>query len=175
MKLCIQGRQQAFEVHTRKMPLAGDVDLGDLAGRTLGYTGADIRGLCQEVCPGIILCLYSLALLRFSHGKWGSLSPRKAASWPRNIDIMRRIFHWQAYTKWFYQYLGKEGGSFFLQIGGLQAAAMLVHCCLSAQSRKTLAHDVKNTSSSLLFTSAKQENGGSWPNVHFHHTFWPCS
>ena len=149
MKLCTQGRQQAFEVHTRKMPLAGDVDLGDLAGRTLGYTGADIRGLCQEVCPGIILCLYSLALLRFSHGKWGSLSPRKAASWPRNIDIIRQIFHWKVYTKWFYQYLGKEGGSFF-----------------SSNWRSSGCSHV----SSLLFISAKQENVGSWRKEHFQFT-----
>jgi transitional endoplasmic reticulum ATPase len=41
-------RRKIFEVHTRKMPLAEDVDLGDLATRTKGYTGADIENVCRE-------------------------------------------------------------------------------------------------------------------------------
>ena len=41
-------RRKIFEVHTRKMPLAEDVDLDALATRTKGYTGADIENVCRE-------------------------------------------------------------------------------------------------------------------------------
>ena len=41
-------RKQIFEIHTRKMPLAEDVDLDKLAEMTDGYTGADIASLCNE-------------------------------------------------------------------------------------------------------------------------------
>ena len=41
-------RLEIFKVHTRKMPLADDVDLGKLADRTEGYTGADIEAVCRE-------------------------------------------------------------------------------------------------------------------------------
>ena len=42
------GRQAIFEVHTRKVPLANDVDLGELAQSTPGVSGADIRNLVNE-------------------------------------------------------------------------------------------------------------------------------
>jgi transitional endoplasmic reticulum ATPase len=42
------GRRKIFEVHTRDKPLAGDVDLDDLARRTEGYVGADIEAVCRE-------------------------------------------------------------------------------------------------------------------------------
>ena len=41
-------RLQIFKVHTRKLPLAGDVNLDELARRTEGYTGADIAAVCRE-------------------------------------------------------------------------------------------------------------------------------
>jgi AAA family ATPase len=40
-------RRQIFEINTRKRPLAGDVDLGILASKTQGSSGADIKGLCS--------------------------------------------------------------------------------------------------------------------------------
>ncbi len=42
------GRRQILDVHTRRMPLAGDVDLDRIAARTHGFVGADIEGLAQE-------------------------------------------------------------------------------------------------------------------------------
>jgi cell division protease FtsH len=42
------GRQKIFEVHTRSLPLADDVDLGNLASATPGMVGADIANLCNE-------------------------------------------------------------------------------------------------------------------------------
>jgi transitional endoplasmic reticulum ATPase len=41
-------RREIFEVHTRDRPLADDVDLEDLAGRTEDYVGADIEAVCRE-------------------------------------------------------------------------------------------------------------------------------
>ena len=42
------GRRQILDVHTRRMPLADDVDLDRIASRTHGFVGADIEGLAQE-------------------------------------------------------------------------------------------------------------------------------
>src|SRR5690348_3828874 len=42
------GRQKIFEVHTRSLPLADEVDLGALASATPGMVGADIANLCNE-------------------------------------------------------------------------------------------------------------------------------
>jgi cell division protease FtsH len=42
------GRKAILEVHTRKVPLAQDVDLAELAASTPGFSGADIRNLVNE-------------------------------------------------------------------------------------------------------------------------------
>ncbi|MCW4025872.1 MAG: CDC48 family AAA ATPase [Candidatus Bathyarchaeota archaeon] len=42
------GRKAIFEIHTKGMPLAKDVDLKGLAHTTKGYSGADIQSLCRE-------------------------------------------------------------------------------------------------------------------------------
>ncbi|HSK48085.1 MAG TPA: ATP-dependent zinc metalloprotease FtsH, partial [Coriobacteriia bacterium] len=43
-----KGREAIFRVHTRKVPLAVDVDLEDIAMTTPGVSGADIRNLVNE-------------------------------------------------------------------------------------------------------------------------------
>ncbi len=43
-----QCRREILSVHTRRMPLAGDVDLEDLVRRTDRYTGADLASLCMK-------------------------------------------------------------------------------------------------------------------------------
>ncbi len=43
-----RGRREILLIHSRGMPLAGDVDLKVLAERTHGYTGADLAALCRE-------------------------------------------------------------------------------------------------------------------------------
>jgi len=43
-----QARLEIFKVHTRRMPLANDVDLSDLARKTKGFSGADIAAVCRE-------------------------------------------------------------------------------------------------------------------------------
>ncbi|RLJ02127.1 MAG: hypothetical protein DRP10_02270 [Candidatus Aenigmatarchaeota archaeon] len=42
------GRLEIFQIHTRNMPLAKDVDLKELAEKTHGYVGADIESICKE-------------------------------------------------------------------------------------------------------------------------------
>ncbi|RLF15625.1 MAG: AAA family ATPase [Thermoprotei archaeon] len=44
----LAARLEIFKVHTRRMPLAEDVNLDELAKRTEGYTGADIEAVCRE-------------------------------------------------------------------------------------------------------------------------------
>jgi len=44
----LRGRYEIFKIHTRKMKLAEDVDLMELARLTEGATGADIKAICTE-------------------------------------------------------------------------------------------------------------------------------
>ncbi|EQD40832.1 AAA family ATPase, subfamily protein, partial [mine drainage metagenome] len=48
------GRLEILKVHTRKMPLAHDVDLEQLAARTDGFVGSDLAALCREAGLGAI-------------------------------------------------------------------------------------------------------------------------
>ena len=43
-----EARKEIFKIHTKKKPLAKDVDLDKLAEETEGYTGADIAAVCNE-------------------------------------------------------------------------------------------------------------------------------
>nr|PZN91180.1 MAG: cell division protein FtsH [bacterium] len=43
-----KGREEILKVHTRRVPLAPDVDLGELAAATPGLSGADLRNLVNE-------------------------------------------------------------------------------------------------------------------------------
>ena len=42
------GRLHILRVHTARMPLAADVELGAIADRTAGYTGADLEGVVRR-------------------------------------------------------------------------------------------------------------------------------
>ena len=44
----VAGRREILDVHTRRMPLAEDVDLNRLAERTHGFVGADLKALSTE-------------------------------------------------------------------------------------------------------------------------------
>ena len=44
----VSGRREILAIHVRRMPLADDVDLDDLAQRTPGFVGADLASLCRE-------------------------------------------------------------------------------------------------------------------------------
>jgi len=43
-----EARKKIFEIHTKRKPLADDVDLAQLAKRAEGFTGADIASVCNE-------------------------------------------------------------------------------------------------------------------------------
>ncbi len=43
-----EGRLGILKVHTRKVPLADDVNLARIAGSTIGFSGADLRNLVNE-------------------------------------------------------------------------------------------------------------------------------
>ena len=43
----LEARKEILKIHTRKKPLAEDVDLDELARRTEGYTGADLAAVCN--------------------------------------------------------------------------------------------------------------------------------
>ena len=42
------GREAILKVHTRSVPLASDVDLGQIAATTPGMVGADLANLVNE-------------------------------------------------------------------------------------------------------------------------------
>jgi len=42
------GRQAILKVHSRKVPLADDVDLHEIANGTIGFSGADLKNLVNE-------------------------------------------------------------------------------------------------------------------------------
>src|SRR5262249_29821910 len=44
----IRGREGILGVHTKKVPLAGDVELGVIAAGTPGFVGADLENLVNE-------------------------------------------------------------------------------------------------------------------------------
>ncbi len=44
----MKGREEILRVHTRKKPLADDVDLREIARETTGFTGADLENLMNE-------------------------------------------------------------------------------------------------------------------------------
>ena len=43
-----KAREQILQIHTKNMPLAGDVDVKEFANITHGYTGADLTALVRE-------------------------------------------------------------------------------------------------------------------------------
>ena len=43
-----EGRKMVLDIHTKNMPLAKNVNVKDVAKKTIGYTGADLEGLVRE-------------------------------------------------------------------------------------------------------------------------------
>ena len=48
-----KGRKAIFNIYLSKLPIAGDVDIDKLAQMTERYSGADIRGVCQNVAQQV--------------------------------------------------------------------------------------------------------------------------
>ncbi len=49
-----RGRLDILQIHTRGMPLAGDVDLEKLSRITHGFVGADLEALCREAAMSVL-------------------------------------------------------------------------------------------------------------------------
>ena len=58
-----EGRRHILGIHSRRMPLASDVDLDQLADITHGYVGADLAVLCKEA--GMVALRRLLPQVRF--------------------------------------------------------------------------------------------------------------
>ncbi|MBI4530717.1 MAG: CDC48 family AAA ATPase [Candidatus Latescibacteria bacterium] len=52
------GREEILQIHTRGMPLAGDVDLKRLAEITHGFVGADLAALCREAAMSCLRTIF---------------------------------------------------------------------------------------------------------------------
>lgn len=70
------GRKEILEIHSRGMPLAGDVDMSRLADITHGFVGADLEALCREaamICLRRLLPDIDLALAHIPYDLLGKL------------------------------------------------------------------------------------------------------
>ncbi len=77
----LEARKQIFKIHTRKTPLAEDVNLDELARKTDGYTGADIASLANT---GVMLALRE----HISKAK----DPEDAKKRAKGLKVARRHF-----------------------------------------------------------------------------------
>ncbi|PSP26923.1 AAA family ATPase, partial [Halobacteriales archaeon QH_2_65_14] len=75
-----EARRKIFDVHTRRKPLADDVDLDELAARTEGYVGADIEAVCRE------------ASMAASREFINSVSPDEIGESVGNVRVTREHF-----------------------------------------------------------------------------------
>ncbi len=57
------GRIEILRIHSRDMPLASDVDLGELARITPGFVGADLAALCRESAMAALRRAFPRAVL----------------------------------------------------------------------------------------------------------------
>ena len=77
----LEARKQIFKIHTRKTPLADDVNLDELARKTDGYTGADIASLANT---GVMLALWE----HISKAK----DPEDAKKRAKGLKVAKRHF-----------------------------------------------------------------------------------
>ena len=73
------GREEILAIHSRGMPLAGDVDMGHLAEITHGFVGADLEALCREaamICLRRIMPDIDFALARIPYEQLAKLEVR---------------------------------------------------------------------------------------------------
>jgi transitional endoplasmic reticulum ATPase len=66
------GRREVLDVHTRRMPLADDVDVDKLASRTHGFVGADLESLTKEAA------MTALRRTRQAGGRLGEITISRA-------------------------------------------------------------------------------------------------
>jgi transitional endoplasmic reticulum ATPase len=101
------GRLEILEIHSRGMPLAGDVDRGHLAEITHGFVGADLEALCREaamICLRRIMPDIDFALTSIPYERLTELEVRMddflAALREVEPSAMREVFVERPNVKW---------------------------------------------------------------------------
>ena len=77
----LEARREILKIHTRKKPLAEDVDLDEFARRTEGYTGADLAAVCNTA-----------VMLAIREHIMNCKAPEEAKKNVKNLKVYRRHF-----------------------------------------------------------------------------------
>jgi len=85
-----EGRLQILNIHTKKMPLAKDVKLSDLAKKTVGYTGADLEALAREAAMLALREDIDAKIVRKKHFDESLKKVRPSVSKP-TIEVYKKI------------------------------------------------------------------------------------
>ncbi len=85
-----KARLEIFKIHTRKMPLAKDVSLEELAKQTEGYSGADIEAVCREAALNALREDIKAKEVRKKHFK-KALEKVKPSITPKLMEFYKRI------------------------------------------------------------------------------------
>ncbi|MFW6382864.1 MAG: AAA family ATPase, partial [Haloferacaceae archaeon] len=101
------GRREILDVHTRRMPLADDVDVDRLAARTHGFVGADLESLVKEA---------AMTALRRSRAKNEPLSDVVVRK--RDFEAAMAAVEPSAMR----EYVAETPTTTFEDVGGLEAA-----------------------------------------------------
>ena len=79
--LDLEARKEILKIHTRRKPLADDVNLDEIAERTEGYTGADLEAVCNTA-----------VMLAIREHIVNSGNPEEARKNAEKLKICRRHF-----------------------------------------------------------------------------------
>ena len=77
----LEARKEILRIHTRRKPLADDVDLDEIAKQTEGYTGADLEAVCNTA-----------VMLAIREHIAKSKSPEEAKKNAGDLKVYRRHF-----------------------------------------------------------------------------------
>ena len=77
----LEARKEILRIHTRRKPLAEDVDLDEIAERTEGYTGADLAAVCNTA-----------VMLAIREQITKSKDPEELKKSVKNLKVCRRHF-----------------------------------------------------------------------------------
>ncbi|VVC04440.1 VCP-like ATPase [Candidatus Burarchaeum australiense] len=75
----VKAREEIFKVHSKKMPIAEDVDFGKLAELSERYSGADIANICVEAARAAAK----------SAAKTGNMEPVSMADFRRVLKVLK--------------------------------------------------------------------------------------
>lgn len=85
-----EGRENILRVHTNKMPLAKDVNMKELAKKTIGYTGADLEALVREAAMLALRESMEAKQVRKKHFEDAMKKVRPSVSQP-TIEVYKKI------------------------------------------------------------------------------------